>query len=322
MKSIQLLYCLLFICYSCTKSVQQNEDFDVVTIDEFENRYNSKEKLEVIKITSTEQMYKLRILMSETVNTSIHTYTYRNDSLYSISEISNLNKDVIKNTYYKDKSKEAITIRNNKDTIEYSLYQYRDFKEEKLDYKRTIRRVTGKPVANFTISDNYEEWYLYNNGHRVKTIRHDFNNSQTEDTYYFNDVLYKDALQAIPKSNNKQIIICYSHNNINDTLVEKSSINGEVSQVVKKYKDKDKKIEHTHASDGNETLYIQYKDRGIDITVLNSSIMGNRTESTYMKKGKIMREAHISNRSKHLVTYDYDTHGNLIKRMTKIKFFD
>lgn len=322
MKSIQILYCLLFICCSCAKSVQQSEDFDVVNIDEFKNKYSSNKKLETIKIISTQQMYKSCKLVSETVNTSLHKYTYRNDRLYSIIKTSEQNKDVITTTYYKDKFKETITIRNNKDTIDYSLHLYKDHKEEKIDYERIIRRVTGKPIIDFTINDNYEEWNFYDNECVVKTVRHDFNNSQTEETYYFNDILYKDALQRIPKSNNKQLIVCYTSNSINDTLVEKRFINGEISQVTKKYKDNGKEIEHIYTTDGHEVLSIQYKDGNMDITVDSSTFMGNSTDSIYVKNGKTIREAKISDDAKRLVTYDYDPSGNLIKRVEKIKFLD
>ena len=239
-----------------------------------------------IKIISTQRMYKSCKLVSETVKTSLHKYTYRNDSLYSIIETSEQNKDVITTTYYKDKSKETITIRNNRDTIDYSLRLYKNHKEEKIDYERIIRRVTGKPIIDFTINDNYEEWNFYDNECVAKTVRHDFNNSQTEETYYFNDILYKDALQRIPKSNNKQLIVCYTSNSINDTLVEKRFINGEVSQVTKKYRDNGKEIEHTYTTDGHEVLSIQYKDGNMDITVESSTFMGNSTDSIYVKNGK------------------------------------
>lgn len=322
MKSIHLLYCIFFICCSCSKATQKSEDFDVVTIDEFKNTYSSNKKLETIKIISTQQIYKSCKLVSETVNTSLHKYTYQNDRLYSIIKTSEQNKDVITTTYYKDKSKETITIRNNKDTIDYSLCLYKDYKEEKIAYERIIRRVTGKPIIDFTINDNYEEWNFYDNECVAKTVRHDFNNSQTEETYYFNDILYKDALQRIPKSNNKQLIVCYTSNSINDTLVEKRFINGEVSQITKKYKDNGKEIEHVYTTDGYEALSIQYKDGDMDITVDSSTFMGNSTDSTYVKNGKTIREAKISDDTKRLVTYDYDPSGNLMKRVEKIKFLD
>lgn len=321
MKSIHLLYCIAFICCSCTKTARQSEDFDVVTIDEYENRYNAKGKLESIKITSTQRMYKLRKLLSETVNTSMHTYTYRNDSLYSVRETSGLHTEVTKTTYYKDKSKEIIGIGNNKDTIEYALYRYRDGKEENLDYERIINRVTGEPIIDFTINDNYEVWYFYKNGQRAKTISHDFNTNQTEETYYFSDIPYKEALQTLPESNNKQTIVCYTSHSTNDTLFEKSRINGVVEQVTKKYNDNGKKIEHTYTADGHEYLSIQYKENDMDITVNTSTFMGNSIDSTYTKNGKTRREVRISDETKNWETYDYDLSGNLTKRVSKTKFF-
>ena len=60
----------------------------------------------------------------------------------------------------------------------------------------------------------------------------------------------------------------------------------------------------------------------MDITVESSTFMGNSTDSIYVKNGKTIREAKISDDAKCLVTYDYDPAGNLIKRVEKIKFLD
>lgn len=322
MKLRYLLYNILFICCSCTRTVQHSEHFDVVTSYEYENIYDSKGRLDSIKITTTQKMFKLNILTSIDVDISLHKYTYHNDSLYSISETSGLNKEVLTTTYFKSKSKEYISIRNNKDTIDYSLYHYRDYRQEMIEYERVIRRVTGEPIINFTINDDYEEWSFYDNECVAKTIRHDFNSSQTEETYYFSDITYKEALQKIPKSNNQQTIICYTSSNINDTLVEKHFINGEISQVAKKYKDHGKEIEQVYDADGHETIYIQYKEKDMDISVVNSTFMGHSTDSTYTRNGKTMRETKISDDSKRLVTYHYDSHGNITKRVEKIKFYE
>ena len=127
MKSRVLLYCTLLVTVcSCTKAVKQSKDFDIVETNEYINIYNSKGKLDSVKITEKELMYGANVLTSVNIHTGLHTYTYRNDNLYSITETSELRRDIIRTTYYKDKSEETIELRNNKDTIDYSLYQYRD----------------------------------------------------------------------------------------------------------------------------------------------------------------------------------------------------
>lgn len=301
--------------------MQPSEDYDIINIDEFENKYDSEKKLQAIKITSTEQLYKLSILVSETVNTSIHEYTYQNDSLYSISETSELNKDKKTTTYYTDKSEEVITLRDNKDTVKYSLHRYMDYKKEKLEYMRIVSRISGKPIINFTINDNYEERYYYKNEYIIKKIKHNFDSNQITETHFFNDIPYQEALLSVPKSKNKQIIVCYLNNHIKDTLVERIVTNGNVSQIIKTYKVKDKKIEHTSTSDGDEITYIQYKEGDLDITITNIPSMGNSTDSTYTKNGKIIRETHISDESKYQTTYDYDQYGNITKKVTKRKLY-
>lgn len=318
-----ITYYLLFICCSCTTKVQPGENFDIITVEEFENRYNSEKKLETIKITSTEQVYKLHMPVSETIDTSLRKYTYQSDSLYSVCETNELNKDKTKTTYYTAKSKEVITLRN-KDTVEYSLERYVDNKKEKPEYKRIMIRVTGEPVINFTINDNYEEHYYYKDGHKIKKIRHDFNRNQITETYFFNDIPYQQALQSVPKSKNKQVIVCYTDSHINDTLIEKTFINGSISQITKTYKNNDKKIEHTSTSDGDEIINIGYKEGDLDITVSNTNLpsMGNFTDSTYIKNGKTIREVHISDDSKYQTTYDYDQYGNIAKKVTKRKLYN
>lgn len=322
MKSIHLLYFIFFICCSCAKTTKQSEYYDVVATSEYDNIYNSKGKLDSVKITETQLMYQLDVLASIDVDITLRKYTYRNDSLYSIIETRGTNKDITETTYYKDKAKETITIRDNKDTINYSLRLCKEYGNEKTVYERRKCRISSEPITNFTIDDNYEEWAYYDNECATKIIRHDFNTSQTEETYYFYDIPYKVALQKIPKSNNKQIIRCYASSSIQDTLVENASANGEIDQITKKYKDNGKEIEHVYDAEGYETLSIEYKDKGLDISVVNSTFMGNRTDSTYTKNGKIMREATITDDSKRIVTYDYDSHGNIIKRVEKTKFLD
>lgn len=322
MKSIHLLYFILFICCSCAKTAKQSEYYDVVTTSEYENMYNSKGKLDSVKITETQLMYQFDVLISINVNITLRKYTYRNDSLYSIIETRGANKDITEATYYKDRAEETLTILDNKDTIQYSLQLYKDYEKQKTVYERRKCRISGEPIIDFTINDNYEEWSYYDNEHATKIIRHDFNTSQTEETYYFYDIPYDEALQKIPKSNNKQIIRCYASSSIKDTLVENVSMNGEIDLVTKKYKDKGKEIEQVYDADGYETLSIEYKDKDMDISIVNSTFMGNRTDSTYRKNGKIMREATITDDLKHFVTYSYDSHGNIIKKVEKKKSLD
>lgn len=322
MKPIHLLYCLLIICCSCNQAVQQSEYFDVIINSEYENTYNSKGQLDSIRITSRQQMYQLDRPLSLELRISKHKYTYRNDSLYSICETNVLDKDITTTTYFNATSEETVSIWNNKDTINYSLRQYSDNRKERLVYERVIRRASGEPIIHFTISDNYEEWSFYDNECMTKTIRHDFNNSQTEETYYFHDIPYKEALLKVPESSNPQIIVCHTSTHINDTIVEKSLTNGEFSQITKSYNDHGKEVVYTYNAGGHEALYIQYKEKDMDISVEKTSFLGNSTDSTYTRNGKTMREAKISDTSKRLVTYEYDSLGHVTKRVEKIKFFE
>ena len=71
---------------------------------------------------------------------------------------------------------------------------------------RIIRRLNGKPIIDIDINDNYEEWYFYHKGHLSNKVRHDFNSSQTEETYFFD---------AIP---NKKICNPYQNQTISNSL--------------------------------------------------------------------------------------------------------
>lgn len=100
MKSRVLLYCTLLVTVcSCTKAVKQSKDFDIVETNEYINIYNSKGKLDSVKITEKELMYGANVLTSVNIHTGLHTYTYRNDNLYSITETSELRRDIIRTTY-------------------------------------------------------------------------------------------------------------------------------------------------------------------------------------------------------------------------------
>ncbi len=186
---------------------------------------------------------------------------------------------------------------------------------------RIIRRLNGKPIIDIDINDNYEEWYFYHKGHLSNKVRHDFNSSQTEETYFFDAIPNKENLQSIPKSNNKQFIKYHTCNTINDTLVEKHFTNGKVDMVIKKYNDNGKEVEHTYATDGFEILHVRYKEKDMDVTVTSFPLMGNSTDSTYTKNGKDMRVVRVDDEAKCLITYDYDRYGNLTKEVRKTKFF-
>ena len=105
MKSRVLLYCtLLVIVCSCTKTVRQSEDFDIVETNEYVNIYNFKGKLDSVKITQKQLMYESNVLTSVNIYTGLHTYTFQNNSLYSITETSEPRRNIIRATYYKDKT--------------------------------------------------------------------------------------------------------------------------------------------------------------------------------------------------------------------------
>ena len=323
MKSRVLLYCtLLVIVCSCIKAVRQSENFDIVETNEYVNIYNSKGKLDSVKITQKQLMYESNVLTSVNIYTGLHTYTYQNNSLYSITETSEPKRNIIRTTYYKDKSEETIELRNNKDTINYYFYQYRDDDKKQLEYTRMIQRLNGKPIIDIDINDNYEKWCFYHKDYLFKIIRHDFNSSQTEETYFFDTIPDKEDLQSIPKSKNKQFIKYHTYNTINDTLIEKYFTNGEVDMVVKKYNDNGKEIEHTCATDGFEILHIRYKEKDMDVTVTSSPFMGNSTDSVYTKNGKDMRVVRVDDEARCLITYDYDRYGNLTKEVRKPSSFN
>ena len=101
--------------------MKQSKDFDIIETNEYINIYNSKGKLDSVKITQKQLMYESNVLTSVNIYTGLHTYTYQNNSLYSITETSEPKRNIIRTTYYKDKSEETIELRNNKDTIDYSL---------------------------------------------------------------------------------------------------------------------------------------------------------------------------------------------------------
>ena len=78
MKSRVLLYCtLLVIVCSCTKTVRQSEDFDIVETNEYVNIYNFEGKLDSVKITQKQLMYESNVLTSVNIYTGLHQRVFR-----------------------------------------------------------------------------------------------------------------------------------------------------------------------------------------------------------------------------------------------------
>lgn len=312
-------YFILFLCFSCSNSRQLNENFDVITVDEYENLYNTQGKLAAVKITSTEQMYKLNIPTTATVNTQLLKYTYRNNSLYSIRKLDEQIKNKITTTYYKNNSEETIAIGESNDTTDYSLYCYMDYKKKRPRYIRIIRHFLTEADSDFTIDNNYEEWHYYDaEGNKTKIVKHNFNTNQTTETHFF-DIPYEEAFPLLQKSDNTQIVICQIDSSTNDTLIKKIYRDGKVNQITKKYISENKNIEYTQMSDGTEAFITQYKEGELDIITSNVLFMWNEIDSIYSKEGKIMRETHISHDLKHQIVYEYDQYGNLRKKTRKTK---
>lgn len=313
---------VILLCCNCSQSTKQIDYFDVITVDEYDNLYDLKGRLETVKIKTTQRMYKSGVPVAENVDTRLLEYTYRNEGLYAIRKTgSSLSKQTT-TTYYTTDSEEIVTIDANNDTIDYALYRYMDSVKTIPAYTRVICKFTSPPVFDLNIDDNYEEWFYYDEkGHRTKMCRHDFNTKQTSETYFFSNTDYKDALRLVPESQNEQVVVCEVQSCVNDTLIEKRFVDGKIDQTVKKYKRDKKRIEYTWSSYG-ESTETKYTVGDTDIEVMSFSSDYMTVDSTYSKNGKMLRSVHISDDSRKETAYEYDPKGNLTQEICKIKFFE
>lgn len=329
MERIKILYRIwirigwvILLCCNCSQLAKQTECFDVVTVDEYENLYDLKGRLETVKIKTIQRMYKPGVPVTENVATRLLEYTYHPDGLYTVQETGTSRSKQTTTTSYTTDSEEIVTTNANNDTIDYTLCRYADSVKKMPAYKRVICKFTSPPGFDLNIDDDYEECYYYDEkGSLTKILKHDFNTKQTSETYFFNDLGYKDALRLVPASPNTQVILCDRQSQVNDTVIQKLFRDGKIDRIVKKYKDNEKRIEYTWCAEG-ESTETKYSVGDTDIEVVDFFSDYGMVDSTYSKNGKMFRRVQVSDDSRQETTYEYDPKGNLTKEICKIKFFE
>lgn len=313
----KLIFAGFLLLFSCSNSVKQQKDYDAVMINEYKNTYDNKGRLSKVIITVTKGMYSGdNGLEDKTVR--IQQYSYKDDTDYLIDEITGVlgEQRLIKYTRH---SKEEILLKNEKDTLEYSYERYYNCDKDKSEYSKMMWRSYDNP----SVQEGFEDSCFYDTeGNRIKSIYKSFDTNEVSETYYFDGITYEEALLRIPKSADKPDIICSTKSVVNDTVIIRTTLNGELEDITKEYTDKSKKIKRQYDRNGIlDAEWVDYVEDGLKISASNYQRPdGFRTDSVFYKNDRKLRKVEVdSNRVMKMITNsEYDDKGNLLKEVTKI----
>lgn len=164
---------LLFL--SCSQNKPQ-EDYDIVTVTEYENLYDIIGRLSKVHIKVTIEAPHHRNENNEAFVTTyygLRQYEYKTDSEYTMRE-SFASSGESRIVRYNDKKKEELRLKNG-DTITYTFDRYYD--EDKIEYSR----MKWKDSGEISVAGNYETYYFYDkNGNNIKRIETDLQTGESK----------------------------------------------------------------------------------------------------------------------------------------------
>ena len=176
---------------------------------------------------------------------------------------------------------------------------------------------------NPSVQEGFEDSCFYDTeGNRIKSIYKSFDTNEVSETYYFDGITYEEALLRIPKSADKPDIVCSTKSVVNDTVIIRTTLNGELEDITKEYTDKSKKVKQNYDRNGIlDAEWVDYVEDGLKISASNYQRPdGFRTDSVFYKNDRKLRKVEVdSNRVMKMITNsEYDDKGNLLKEVTKI----
>lgn len=312
----RILIILVIIC--CTACTQPRvELYDSITTTLYDNNYSQTNQLLAVEITEQTKMN----INGEYVNGEIShrtvKYEYVNGDTCKITT-RNYKPD---DSYLEKlglRTIESILIEDS-DTTEYHHWVFADEGKQQPLYKRDISKFSSL-VSDIQINKNCESEYFYDDKSvNNKVIERDFNLNEVLETYIFEDISFSEASKEIPKSKNKQRVVCWMNTVHGDTTIRSSYIDNALSVIYIKYALNNKQFEETlDRNSKQEEISTQYFENGIDIKVDQIMELG-LIDSIYSVRGKVIRQASIYPDSKTITTLEYDKYGNIIKeiRMSK-----
>lgn len=287
---------LLFL--SCSQNKPQ-EDYDIVTVTEYENLYDIIGRLSKVHIKVTIEAPHHRNENNEAFVTTyygLRQYEYKTDSEYTMRE-SFASSGESRIVRYSDKKKEELRLKNG-DTITYTFDRYYD--EDKIEYSR----MKWKDSGEISMAGNYETYYFYDkNGNNIKRIETDLQTGES-----------------------KQELITVLKQIRQDTVITRKIVNDALQSVEKEFVNEKKKVRKVEQILDNSVefvdVYIESVENGIKVDV-NKSISKYACviDSVYSKGDIKIKSVKIdsSKDMEMITTSEYDSKGNIVKEIMKTK---
>lgn len=313
---IRILIVLVVICFSSCRQPKV-ERYDSIRTTLYDNKYNQNNQLLEVKITEqTEIDVNGRYIIGDISHRTIK-YDYTNGDTCRITTRKQKPNDY--SVEKRGKGTNEFIIIEDSDTTEYHRWLFADDGKQKPLLIRNISRFSSF-VSDMQINKNLESHYYYDDkGVNSKIIERDFNSNEVSEAYIFKGLSFNEATKQLPKSKNKQRVVCWIEAIDGDTIINSSYIDNVLSVTNKKYMCGNKHIEEM-LDENNKlaSIVTQYRDNDIDIKI-SQTLEQNLIDSIYSVNGKEIRFVSIYPDSKSITTFEYDKNGNITKEIKKSK---
>lgn len=298
-KLLPVYVTLLFVA-SCNQNPksEKEENYDSVLITEYSNTYDeTTNRLMSVQIAEILNLYygdinnKAYVLDTK----RLRRYSYNSDTDYSATELSD-DTDV-KVIRHSGNTEEELWLKDGKDTVLYSFKRYNE--GGRLEYIKNISGSDDTSSGGNFISESY--YYYDKNGNLIKMVDSDLSLGEKTEEYYFEGITYDEALLQVPQSVYTRKVVCTTKQADKDTVITRTTINGELHTVIKEYK--------------KDALRVEVTKRIID--------KGYWVDSTYYREDKMLRTIlrDSNEMNKRISISDYDEKGNLVKEILKYKSY-
>lgn len=309
------IFLLLLLISSCQRN-KPAELFDVVVYTGYKNHYEDGRLHKIEKINQENYVGRKKITYLYE-----YKYVYKTDKEYEIQEYTFENNKKIISTIerYTSNSFELIYFKDGiKDTCNYRFTEYNEKGE--IVYERVIRQFTV-PKYDIYENDNYEGFYLYDSLAGIDMLKkYDFVTGDSSALYWFHDISYQDAIKKVPPTPEKRDINCIFSKSVGDTVYKHVYSNNELFSSSKTWTEDGRRIQKKLLQE--ENLIIQTEDYKMDdLNIHIDRTFNSRLDSIFYRNDKVIRKVEIMPQSKTITEYEYDSKGNVIKEISKIKFY-
>lgn len=280
-----------------------------IDITDYQNTYNQEGKLVYVKYkTMSNVILNGKNVHAYISDTGKYCNEYQNDTVYTLTRVSDSlrESEIIR----KDGRVEETIRLKSKDTIYHQLCCYNLY--GKLSYSRLMSKELEDTVLEET---NY---YYDQYGNQIKYQTHDWISGEKDETYLFYNLSYEKAVKHVPVSIANKSIICFDSVKVQDTVVIKRYIDGEIDNIIKNWQTKEKEYILDINRKGEELLrQVKYKENGVDINVVR---FRNRiTDSIFSIDDLEVKRVSSEQMFRTVTLMEYDNKGNITKKISKMR---